>query len=81
MEIVSKLPQGKFILGTREIAKAIKSGSIKNVIVAKNCPDNLIEKIKAGGDIQIQSFAGDQKELGTALGKPFCVATVGYESG
>ena len=76
METISKLPDRKGTIGTRQIAIAVKSGKIKRVIVANNCPDFLIEKVKSA---VLQRFDGDQKELGTKLGKPFPVAAVGYE--
>lgn len=77
MEKTSKLPEQKGIIGTREIAKAVKIGKVKRIIVAKNCPEDLIKKIDDG--IFMQMFDGNQKELGTKLGKPFPVAMVGYE--
>ena len=35
----------KTIIGTREIVKAIAKGKVKKVVIAKNCPENLREKI------------------------------------
>lgn len=77
LETISKLPEGKFTIGTREIKKAVEAGSVKRVIVASNCPDFLIKKFDE--DIIIQRFEGDQKGLGTKVGKPFAIAMVGYE--
>ena len=65
-----------YIIGPKEIKKAIKSGSIINITVAKNCPKSLIDSIKKEG-IEVKMFSGDQKELGTHIGKPFPVAVVG----
>ncbi len=76
METISKLPSKKGIIGPREISKAIDAGRIKTVVAAKNCPAALIEKMKS---VEVKIFEGDQKELGTKLGKPFYVAIVGYE--
>ena len=78
MQVLDKLPAKQGIVGTREIAKSIKAGKIKRVIIATNCPDFIIEKMKSSG-VEIQIFSGDQKNLGTRLGKPFPVAIVGYE--
>lgn len=75
---ISKLPAKKGVIGPREIAKAIDAGKVKTVIAAKNCPDYLIEKIKSK-KVKVEVFEGDQKELGTKLGKPFHVAIVGYD--
>ncbi|MBI5332702.1 MAG: hypothetical protein HZB65_03960 [Candidatus Aenigmarchaeota archaeon] len=66
----------EFIIGPREIKKAIKAGSVVSVMAAKNCPVKLIEDIKKEG-IGVKPFDGDQKELGTRIGKPFPVALVG----
>ncbi len=76
--MISKLPSGKFVIGLREVLKGVSEGKIKRVVVAKNCPDFIIEKIKAVG-MEIEMFEGNQKELGTGLGKPFQTAVVGYE--
>lgn len=79
MELIDKLPAKKGIIGEKEIVKSIKAGKVKRVIVAKNCPDFLIEKIRKEVGVEIQVFNGDRKELGTKLGKPFFVSVVGYE--
>ena len=75
LETIQKLPEGKFVIGVKEIKKAIGEGKIKKVVVASNCPDFLIEKL---GKIDMQRFEGDQKNMGTKLGKPFAIAMVGY---
>ncbi|MBI4162563.1 MAG: hypothetical protein HY513_02675 [Candidatus Aenigmarchaeota archaeon] len=75
METIQKLPQGKFVIGAREIKKAIVEGTVKKVVVASNCPDFLVERL---GKIDMQRFEGDQKDMGTKLGKPFAIAMVGY---
>ena len=77
METVTKLPDKKGIIGTKEVASAIRSGRVKRVVVANNCPDFLVKKL---GKVKVETFDGDQRDLGTKLGKPFAVAMVGYES-
>lgn len=64
------------IIGVKEINKAIKAGKVKKVIVAKNCPKTLVEKL---GSIKVEVFDGDQSQLGTKIGKPFPVAMVGLK--
>ena len=76
METVTKLPEKKGIIGTREISIAVKAGKVKKVIIANNCPDFLVHKI---GKVKVEKFEGTQRELGTKLGKPFAIAMVGYE--
>ena len=76
LNIISKLPEGKFVIGAREIKKAVETGSVKKIIVASNCPDFLVKKFDE--DIIIQRFEGDQKDMGTKIGKPFAIAMIGY---
>ncbi len=75
LEKIQKLPEGKFVIGAREIKKAIGEGKVKKVVVASNCPEFLIERL---GNIAMQKFEGDQKDMGTKLGKPFAIAMIGY---
>jgi large subunit ribosomal protein L30e len=63
-------------IGFKEISKGIKSGKIKKVVIAKNCPENLVQKL---GGVKVETFDGDQVQLGTKLGKPFPVAMVGFK--
>lgn len=74
MEKTDKLPKGEFMIGAREIAKAVKQGSVKKVFIASNCPSNLLEKIS---DADIIKFSGDQRELAARLGKSFPIAMAG----
>lgn len=78
METVDKLPEGSVVVGARQIAKAVKAGNVKKVFFAQNCPQWLIEKITAAGSAEAFQFAGDEKELGTRLGKAFPAAAAGY---
>ena len=77
METIAKLPDKKYFIGAKEIIKNIAGGKIKEVVIARNCPDFLREKIPK--DVAIKAFDGDQKDLGTKLGKSFAVAMIGYE--
>jgi len=76
MEIISVLPAEHGIIGAREIVKSINSDKVKSVIIASNCPENLISRLPTGVDIK--RFDGDEHQLGIKLGKPFPVAMVGY---
>ncbi|MBI4174172.1 MAG: ribosomal L7Ae/L30e/S12e/Gadd45 family protein [Candidatus Aenigmarchaeota archaeon] len=73
--MAAKSKETKIIIGAREIGKGVKSGSVKKVIVAKNCPQSAVDKL---GNVKIDVFDGDQTQLGTKLGKPFPVAMVGF---
>ena len=78
VETISKLPEKKGIVGVRAIAKAAKSGKVKRIIAASNCPDALLERF-SGTSVKIERFDGDGSQLATKLGKPFPVAMVGFE--
>lgn len=77
MEVISKIPEKRGIVGTKEIVKAAKSGAVTHIVVASNCPDFLIERL-SGLEARIERFDGDQSQLGTKLGKPFPVAMAGF---
>lgn len=84
MEIktVDKLPAGNGVIGVREIQKGIKSGEIKRVIIASNCPDWLLDKItgaEGASSATLERFSGNERELGTVLGKSFATAMVGFK--
>ena len=74
--MVTEIPSNA-IIGPKEIAKNIKEGRVKKVIVAKNCPEQLIKEIESLNAVII-TFEGDQQQLGTKLGKPFPVTMAGY---
>ena len=57
LNIISKLPEGKFVIGAREIKKAVETGSVKKIIVASNCPDFLVKKFA------IDHSSGDRRLL------------------
>lgn len=75
--MATEIPSGQGIIGPKEIAKKIKEGRVKKVILAKNCPEALIKQIKKF-KVTIITFDGDQQQLGTKLGKPFPVTMIGY---
>ena len=74
---IENLPNTEGTIGLREIVKKINNDDIKKVIIANNCPDKIKENIPE--KIEVQIFNGNQKNLGTKLGKPFPVSIVGYE--
>ncbi len=72
--MIDKLPSGNPVIGFNQVLKGYKDGKIKQVVVAKNCPEKIVKEFK-----NVQVFNGDQEQLGTRLGKPFFVAVVGFE--
>lgn len=79
--MITKLPAEQGVIGLKEIKKGIEDGKITTVVFANNCPDRLKNKIKGIKDrkFKIEEFNGDGARLGTAIGKPFPVAAVGFK--
>ena len=63
---------GKFIIGFRQVKKALKNGLLERVLVAGNAPSFIKNEFK-----DAEKFKGDSIKLGTYVGKPFPVAVVG----
>jgi large subunit ribosomal protein L30e len=64
---------GKVIFGTKEAEKAIKNGTARLVVLAKNCPS---EYLKKQPFTKILQFPGDNVALGAVCGKPFSISAV-----
>ncbi|MET1123860.1 MAG: 50S ribosomal protein L30e [Archaeoglobaceae archaeon] len=69
------LRSGKYYLGSKRTLKALKRGEAKAVIVAKNCPEDVLEEIKKF-NVPVYTFQGTNMELGARCGKPFSVAAM-----
>lgn len=70
---------GKVVFGSKKTVQEIKTGSLKMVIVASNCPKDIKERIEHYSklsDISVHVFNGTGVELGSACGKPFSVAVL-----
>jgi len=78
-EIHSAVKSERAVLGYRESMKLIKTGSAEKVIVASNIPKDMDAEIRhnaKSGELQVETFDGSSKDLGTACGKPFPVAVM-----
>ena len=69
------LKTGGYRLGSKSTIKALKNGEAKAVIVAANCPEDVLEEIKKY-DVKILTYSGTNMELGAFCGKPFSVAVM-----
>ena len=68
-----------YIIGLKSIAKVAKDKKLSRIVVASNCPKELIDKVtSASKSVKVEKFDGDQRKLGTSIGKPFPVAMIGY---
>ena len=78
-EIKSALAKGATIIGTRGVAKALKAGEAKTVVIASNIPESARKDFEHYSKISgtaIHKFNGTGKQLGVFLGKPFPVAAL-----
>ncbi len=67
-----------YIIGIKSILKKSKEGKIVRIVVASNCPQELLDKVLKVKKVEIENFDGDQRKLGTSIGKPFPIAMIGY---
>jgi len=64
---------GKVEFGVDQTEKAIKAGKAQMIILARNCPSEIL---KAQTGVKIHTYEGNNMELGALCGKPFSVAAL-----
>jgi large subunit ribosomal protein L30e len=64
---------GEVQFGVSQAKKAIESKQGKLIVIASNCP---APELKDQKIIQVIEFPGNNRELGSACGKPFSVSVV-----
>ena len=64
---------GEVQYGMAQAKKAIESRQGKLIVVASNCP---APELKEQKDVPVMDFPGNNRDLGTACGKPFSVSVV-----
>jgi large subunit ribosomal protein L30e len=70
---------GKVVIGTKRSLNTIKRGEAKLVIVAANCPSDVLSDVNYYtrlAEVPVYHFGKDGRELGLACGKPFTVSMV-----
>ena len=80
--MITTLPEGKPVIGVREVKKAVKKGDVGTVVLSSNAPAAMrkdLEELAKKSGIKLETFSGDSERLGTTLGKPFLIAAVGYK--
>jgi len=78
-ELKTSIRTGKVILGTKRTLKILRNGRAKLIIVAKNTPEIIKQKIMYYAKLAnfpIYEFPGTSLELGSLCGKPFSVAAL-----
>jgi large subunit ribosomal protein L30e len=73
--IMKALKSGKYYIGSRRTIKALKKGEVRAVVVSKNCPEEILQKIK-GFNVPVLVFDGTNMQLGEFCRKPFSIASM-----
>ncbi|MEB3805915.1 MAG: 50S ribosomal protein L30e [Desulfurococcales archaeon] len=79
-ELRNLIRTGNYVLGTKQTLKLLKLGKAKVVIMAKNTPPEIRERVRYYarlGNIPVIEYEGTSDELGHVLGKPFVVSLIG----
>jgi large subunit ribosomal protein L30e len=71
----SSIRTGKVVLGSNQTLEAGVSGQAKLVISAIDCPTEVRQKLNET-DVPVYNYQGRGRDLGSACGKPFSVATL-----
>ncbi len=71
----SSIRTGKVVLGSNKTVEVGLSGQAKLIIYAADCPMDVRMQLESM-DVPIYGFEGLGKDLGSACGKPFSVATL-----
>jgi len=78
-QLKSKVQDGKAIIGTDRVVKGIKSGIVKKVFLANNCPDEVktdVVQFAKIANIPIETLPYDNEELGVFCKKNFFVSVL-----
>lgn len=66
---------GEVLFGYTQAKRAVDKKSARLVVVAKNCPEEFVEKMRKAG-AKVHAFEGTNFDLGAVCGKPFAVSTL-----
>ena len=73
---------GKMLYGKAQVLKQIRQDPFKMIIIANNCPDELVTQLRyynslINNNIFIHRYKGSSWELGLAMGKPYMISVIG----
>jgi len=73
---------GKMLYGKAQVLRQIRQDSFKMIIIANNCPDELVTQLRyynslINNNIFIHRYKGSSWELGLAMGKPYMISVIG----
>jgi large subunit ribosomal protein L30e len=77
--IATAVKTGKVLFGANNAVKSVKLGRAKLIVLASNCPQNLMEDIKyyaRFSDVKVIIYKGTSIDLGAVCGKPFMVSAL-----
>ncbi len=71
------LESEKVVFGANESIRALKKNKAVQIIVSRNCPANVKDRIKAASsETVVMEFDGNAAEFGIFCGKPFSIAVL-----
>ena len=76
----TRVQEGKAIVGTERVLKGIKSGSLKKVFIANNCPQKVREDISHYAklaSVPVVELSYNNEEVGIFCKKNFLVSVLG----
>ena len=76
-EIKNALEGNTAIIGLK---RTLKCKDLKKIVIASNCPEDMIKKLKSKENITIETFEGNNIELGELCKKPFTVSVLSIKS-
>ena len=73
---------GKMLYGKAQVLRQIRQDPFKMIIIANNCPDELVTQLRyynslINNSIFIHRYKGSSWELGLAMGKPYMISVIG----
>jgi len=70
---------GKVLFGMKNALKNAKTGKVRVIVAAANCPRNFLQDLEYYckiSKIPLIAYSGTGKDLGVACGKPYTVSVV-----
>jgi large subunit ribosomal protein L30e len=83
-DIKEALEDGSLLIGSRSVMRGIKTGKIKKIFYASNCPKESVKDLNyytKTSKISAEEFSGDSGKLAQICGKPFNILMVGIKKG
>ncbi len=81
-ELKTKLQEGKVIIGTDRVMKALRQGNVKKIFLAKNSTQKTKEDVNRYSklsEVKVVNLELDNEELGVFCKKNFFVSTLAIE--